>query len=132
VLPPRWHILLPLGYMAVLLLLSSIPGVPVDAPPDNLVGKLFQWVEPGWQNLLHIPLYAGLTASWLWALAGYPLSHHYRLGTAFVLTVLWAVVDETYPMGVPGRYGSLTDLALNMLGASCAIMYANHIVTRDS
>jgi len=115
--------------MAFLLLLSSIPG---DTPPDNLVGMVFRWVEPGWQNLLHVPLYAGLTACWLWALAGYPLGHRYRLATAFVLTVLWAIVDETYQMGVPGRYGSLTDLALNMLGACCAIMYANHRVTRDS
>ncbi len=128
-LPPRWHILLPVGYMAVLLLLSSIPG---DAPPDNLVGIVFQWVSPNWQNLLHVPLYAGLTASWLWALAAYPLGHRYRLATSFMLTVLWAIVDETYQLGVPGRYGSLTDLALNMLGASCAIMYASHRVTRDS
>lgn len=125
----RWHILLPLGYMAALLLLSSIPG---DVQPDNLVGKVFQWITPDWQNLLHVPLYAGLAASWLWALAGYPLSYRYRLGTAFALTVLWAIADETWQMGVPGRYGSLTDLALNMLGASCAIMYASHTVTRDS
>jgi hypothetical protein len=128
-LPPRWHILLPVGYMAVLLLLSSIPG---DAPPDNLVGIVFQWVSPNWQNLLHVPLYAGLTASWLWALAAYPLGHRYRLATSFMLTVLWAIVDETYQLGVPGRYGSLTDLALNMLGASCAIMYASHTATRDT
>ena len=128
-LPGRWHILLPLGYMAVLLLLSSIPG---DASPDNLVGKVFQWVSPGWQNLLHIPLYAGLAASWLWALAGYPLGHRHRLGISLVLTMLWAIVDETYQMGVPGRYGSLTDMALNMLGASGAIAYANHISTRGT
>ena len=115
--------------MAVLLLLSSIPG---DAPPDNLAGKVFQWVTPNWQNLLHIPLYAGLAASWLWALTTYPLGHRYRLGISFVLTVLWAIVDESYQMGVPGRYGSLTDLALNMLGACCAIVYANHINTRNT
>ena len=126
-LAPRWHILLPVAYMAALLLLSSIP---VDAPPDNLVGIVFQWVEPKWQNLLHIPLYAGLAASWLWALAKYPLGHSYHLATAFVLTMLWAIVDETYQMGVPGRYGSLTDLALNMLGASCAIIYASHSHSR--
>ena len=127
-LPPRWHILLPLGYMTVLFLLSSIPG----DTPDNPVGKLFQWISPGWQNLLHIPLYAGLAASWLWALARYPLGHRHRLGTSLVLTMLWAIVDETYQMGVPGRYGSLTDLALNMLGASGAIVYANHISSRDT
>jgi VanZ family protein len=115
--------------MAVLLLLSSIPS---DASPDNLLGKVFQWVSPDWQNLLHIPLYAGLAASWLWGLAGYQLGHRHRLGISLVLTMLWAIVDETYQMGVPGRYGSLTDMALNMLGASGAIAYANHISTRDT
>jgi VanZ family protein len=123
------RILLPLGYMAALFLLSSIPG---DASTDTLVGKVFQWVTPDWQNLLHIPLYAGLTASWLWATAGYPLDHRYRLGIAFVLTLLWAVVDEAHQMGVPGRYGSLTDLALNLLGAALAITYARHRAKRDA
>ena len=125
----RWHILLPLGYMAALLLLSSIPG---DASQDNLVGVIFEWVTPGWQNLLHIPLYAGLAASWLWALAKYPRRLRYPLTTSFMLTLLWGILDEAYQLGVPGRYGSLTDLALNMLGASCAIVYAKHKLARDA
>ena len=123
------RILLPLGYMAALFLLSSIPG---DASTDTLVGKVFQWVTPGWQNLLHIPLYAGLTACWLWATAGYPLAQRYRLGIALVLTLLWAVVDEAHQMQIPGRYGSLTDLALNLLGAMLAITVARHLAKRNA
>jgi VanZ family protein len=115
--------------MAALLLLSSIPG---DASQDNLVGMIFEWVTPGWQNLLHIPLYAGLAASWLWALAQYPRRLRHPLTTSLMLTLLWGIVDETYQLGVPGRYGSLTDLALNMLGASCAIVYAKHKLARDA
>ena len=121
------RMLLPLAYMLALFLLSSIPG---DVSSDNLVGKVFQWVEPNWQNLLHIPLYAGLATSWLWALNTYPLKSPARLVVAFILTLLWAVADETYQMSVPGRYGSLTDLALNLLGAFLAVMCARHIGTR--
>jgi hypothetical protein len=111
---------LPLGYMTALLLLSSIPG----DQTDGTVGQLFQWITPQWQNLLHVPLYAGLAASLLWALAGYPLQHRTQLFIALLVTISWAVVDETYQIGIPGRYASFTDLLLNILGACLAVGYA--------
>jgi len=45
--------------------------------------------------------------------------------------LLWAIADETYQMSVPGRYGSLTDMALNTLGAVLAVMYARYIAARN-
>jgi VanZ family protein len=108
--------------MAALLLLSSIPGVQTeDAGP---AGQVFQWITPEWQNLLHVPLYAGLAASWLWVLTRHARYHRSRLAITLLLTCAWAVVDEAYQLHVPGRYGSLTDLALNLLGASLAVIYA--------
>jgi VanZ family protein len=115
-----WRLLLPAGYMVALVLLSSVPG---DLPSEDPVGKVFQWVNPAWQNLLHVPLYAGLAASWLWALAVYRLNHFRRLALVFILTSIWAVLDELHQMSVPGRYGSLTDIALNLLGATMAVIY---------
>ena len=109
--------------MAALLLLSSVPGSQTEGP-DDLVSQLFQWITPQWQNLLHVPLYAGLAASWLWALASHPLHRRARLSIALLLTLCWAVLDEAYQMDVPGRYSSLTDMALNALGASLAVGYA--------
>ena len=114
----HWRILLPLAYMAGLLLLSSVPG----DDPNVAGGAIIEWLTPQWQNMLHIPLYAGLAASWLWALSGRP--HHLRLILAFALTVAWAVFDEAYQTTVPGRYGSVTDMALNVIGASLAICLA--------
>jgi VanZ family protein len=116
----RRRLLLPLAYMAGLLLLSSVPGDQTEGP----MGQLFQWVEPQWQNLLHVPLYAGLAASWLWALASHPMQRVTRLCIALLVTLLWAALDETYQIGVPGRYSSLTDMALNALGACLAVGYA--------
>ena len=116
----RRRLLLPLAYMAGLLLLSSVPGDQTEGP----VGQLFQWVEPQWQNLLHVPLYAGLAASWLWALARHPMHGLTRLSVALLVTLLWAALDETYQISVPGRYSSLTDMALNALGACLIVGYA--------
>ena len=108
--------------MAALYLLSSVPG---DQTAEGSAGALVQWITPAWQNLLHVPLYAGLAASWLWALAHYPLRRPARLTVAFLLTVLWAILDETHQMAVPGRYASLTDLALNTIGATLAVAYSS-------
>ncbi len=132
-----WRFLLPLSYMAGLLLLSSIPGDDRGTP----VGLVFQWLTPQWQNLLHIPLYAGLATCWLWALGAWPERdrkvraepdrtagsaphRNARLATALLLTLAWAVVDESYQSTVPGRYGSLSDIALNAIGACLAILVA--------
>jgi hypothetical protein len=122
-LPDERRIILPLGYMAALLLLSSVPGNQAESP-DGPVGQLFQWITPQWQNLLHVPLYAGLAASWLWALARHPMQRGARLSIALLVTLIWAALDETYQMSVPGRYSSLTDMAMNALGALMAVGYA--------
>jgi VanZ family protein len=119
-LPDERRIILPLGYMAALLLLSSVPGNQTAGP----VGQVFQWITPQWQNLLHVPLYAGLAASWLWALARHPMQRVARLSIALLVTLIWAALDETYQMSVPGRYSSLTDMAMNALGAFLAVGYA--------
>jgi VanZ family protein len=71
-----------------------------------------------------VPLYAGLATSWLWALARCRMQRVARLSIALLVTLLWAALDETYQISVPGRYSSLTDMALNALGACLAVGYA--------
>ena len=58
----RWRpsppLLPPLLYMLAIFGLSSVPGViPEDAPAPY---QIFNWAPPQVQNLLHIPVYAGL------------------------------------------------------------------------
>ena len=110
---------LPLGYLAMIYALSSIS----DDQPDTLAGALFLWVTPQWQNLLHIPIYAGLTLSWIWALGIYPLRRHKLLLLAFVLTALSGLLDEIHQAYVPGRHASFTDMLLNTSGAILAIAF---------
>jgi VanZ family protein len=110
--------LLPVIYMASIYLLSSIPG----HLPDNLMGTLYHWIAPGWQNLIHIPLYAGLTFCWIYVLAYFRVTKRNRLLLAFLLTALWGVLDEIHQTLVPGRYGSLSDMALNLSGTAMAVV----------
>ena len=116
-----WRLPLPFAYMVALYALSSIPG---DQTPDTLAGALFMWVEPQWQNLLHVPLYGGLTASWLWAMGTWPLSRNGLLIISLLLAGMWGLLDEIHQANVPGRYGSITDMLLNICGAILAVSYA--------
>ena len=116
---PRY--LLPLAYMTGLILLSSIPG---DITPDSSVGSAFVWLPPTLQNLLHIPLYAGLFVCWWWALGGHRSPLKSRFAIAVGVSLSWAVVDETWQSFIPGRFGSFTDILLNTLGVSLAAYLA--------
>jgi hypothetical protein len=114
---------LPLAYMFGILLLSSIPG---DSGTALSSGWSLVWLEPRYQNLLHMPVYAGLAWSWVWALAPLHLSLRRRLWLAGAASAGWALFDEVYQTHIPGRFGSLTDVALDLAGiavllAACAL-----------
>lgn len=114
--------LLPACYMAALFCVSSIPGDVMEVAPG------FRLLTPNWQNLLHVPVYGGLALSWWWALETRLAEKKPRLIAAFILTMMYGLVDESWQLYIPGRYGSLTDLALNALGAAIALW----MVTRRS
>ena len=84
------RLLIPLGYMTALFAISSIPGHTMEVTPG------LRWVTPQWQNLLHVPLFGGLAFSWFWSLNGVVKIPAQRIYTAFVLTLLYAVIDETW------------------------------------
>ncbi len=107
--------------MAALFYVSSIPGDVMEVAPG------FRLLTPTWQNLLHAPVYGGLALSWWWTLETQLAEKKSRLIAAFTLTMIYGLVDETWQLYIPGRYGSLTDLALNALGAAIALwLVARH------
>ena len=53
----------PLGLMAIIFILSSIPGRPEDGGV-----KFLAEIDPQLQNLLHVPLFGTLQVLWLHAL----------------------------------------------------------------
>jgi VanZ family protein len=99
--------------MAGIWLLSSIPD---EGRPETFGETLLQWATPELQNLLHIPLFGGLAAAWYWALQTNISNTRRILFLAFLIPTLYSFIDEWHQLHVPGRYGSLTDIALNQAG----------------
>jgi len=114
------RLLPPLIYMAAIYLLSSIPD---DGTPETIGEKLLQWATPEFQNFLHIPLFGGLAATWYWALRPTLKSTRSTGAAVFLITSSYSFFDEWHQLHVPGRYGSLTDIALNLAGIGMILAY---------
>ena len=112
------RLLLPLAYMTAIFALSSIPDTET---PANALESALRWVSPELQNLLHVPLFGGLAWCWHWGLRSWMKQEQWRLGAALALTLAYAVLDEIHQLYVPGRFGSLTDVVLNAVGAVLAL-----------
>ncbi|SIS47918.1 VanZ like family protein [Neptunomonas antarctica] len=97
-------------------MLSSISGD--TSNPENILESTFLWITPNLQNLLHIPLFFGLALAWVYSLKRYISRRYSHIFTAFFFTVLYGVIDEYHQISVPGRYASMSDVALDTLGAS--------------
>ena len=115
-----YRFVVPLGYMAGIFLLSSIPDQQV---PNTTAEKLLQWVSPHLQNFLHIPLFGGLAATWYWSLRPCIRNERTTLLMAFTITIIYSFLDEWHQLYVPGRYGSFTDITLDMIGITVALSY---------
>lgn len=72
---------------------------------------------PGADKLVHGVEYFILGWLWLWALTPFRWK---SLGLALVLAAVWAGLDEWHQTWVPGRDGSLEDLAADMAGVLLA------------
>ncbi|SFF94532.1 VanZ family protein [Neptunomonas qingdaonensis] len=105
----------PFIYMGLIFLLSSVPGNNIN--PETFLERSLIWISPGFQNLLHIPLFFGLALTWIYALEKHIKSNYLTLLTAFALSMLYGIFDEFHQIQVPGRYGSISDLLLDALGA---------------
>lgn len=114
--------------MAVLYGLSSLPGVPLPDQPEKY--GLLRWVPPEVQNALHVPAYAVLSWAWNWALAAWLQAPAGRATVACAIASTYGVFDEWHQSFVPGRYASLTDVVLNVLGAALGIWLASRAASR--
>ena len=109
----------PVTYMIAVFALSSIPGT---VRPDDPFGRgLFIWMPPTVQNTLHVPVFGLLAWLWCWSLKSWTARIEARVLLAFVLSCLYAILDEWYQTTVPGRFGSLTDLLLNVVGVTLGV-----------
>lgn len=107
----------PVIYMVLILVGASIPA---ELETEENVLR-FLLLPPVWQNLLHIPAYGLLAFLWRWSLGGY-LRAGPAIAAAFVLTVGFGVFQEWVQSMVPGRYGSVTDVLFDTVGAGLGLL----------
>ena len=115
------RIVLTIGYLALLMLLSLIPGH--YKPGDSV----FIWVaantRPSIQKVLHVCFYGVLVLLLAWTLEGIQ-PRIYRFLIAFVIAVAFGAAMEWCQTRVPGRYGALSDVGLNAAGAAFGLLAA--------
>ena len=114
------RLLPPLAYMAAIYLLSSIP---MTARPRTSGEKTAPVGDAGVPEPLAHTALGGLAATWYWALRPILKSTRATVAAVFLVTAAYSFFDEWHQLHVPGRYGSLTDIALNLVGIVVTLGY---------
>ena len=112
---------IPVGYMALLLIAASVPGDGQVTPDQRHALWFLQLLAPGIQNLLHIPAYGLLAFFWRWTLRGYVRDLSAATVLAFGLAAGFGLFQEWFQTMVPGRYASFSDVAFNTIGAAMGV-----------
>jgi VanZ family protein len=102
-----WPILL----MTLIFVQSSLPG-----SPDNAAFRYVPYLAPTLQNALHVPAYAVLQFFWLRAIHVPEKNVSRTILLGVFLTCGFGVLDELYQGIVPGRFSSIVDVLLNLIG----------------
>ncbi len=109
---------LPLILMGLIFISSSIP---MDKNAD--VPKFIISLDPTLQNLLHIPVFGLLAFLWLKSFTKYAILTFTKVIITLIITILFGCLEEFHQTFVSGRYGSLTDMLLNIVGIFMGIVF---------
>jgi VanZ family protein len=124
-IPLTTRIVITLGFMALLMVASIIPGR--AEPGDSVFIWLVAKTPTLLQKALHICLYAMLTLLWVWTLDAIQ-SKSQRLVIAVTVAVCFGATMEWYQTKVPGRFGTIFDVALNAVGALLGLFAAIFLI----
>jgi len=101
-----------------MLLASSI--IPGESESRGL--QFFVNFNPTIQNLLHIPAYAILSFLLLDISKEYQALKRRKILGVFGFCCFFGALNEIIQMAIPGRFGALTDVALNITGTCLGIL----------
>ena len=103
-----------------IIFLFATSMVPMD---QRVEGFRFVFaIRPTVQNLLHIPLFTALSILWLRALQSYGRAAWESVFLTLLLSSFVGVLNEFIQIVVPGRYPSLVDTIMNVLGSILGIV----------
>jgi len=113
-MPPLGTVWVALALTAVVIALSLSPES--SSPKNSLVGWIVYSTGTPMQKAAHLVLYAGLVVVWWWALASRNTPRS-RAVFVFAIVVVFGSALEYLQTYIPGRFGSLSDVALDSIGA---------------
>ena len=119
--PVAGRLIVTLVLMVAIVTLSVVPGRPERG--DSTFVWLLSTTPAPLQKLLHIVAYAVLALLWMWTLETIN-SIRLRVALAFAVTTAMGAVLEWYQTSLPGRYGTLTDVILNVVGSIAGLIAA--------
>ena len=105
----KLSLVVPLGYMFVLLILSSIPG------GEN--GHVMDLVSPTIANIAHVPAYGLLALLWILTLRDHGMTEQRSMCVAFLVALGYGALTELHQFLVPGRSPSILDVMFNGAGS---------------
>ena len=119
--PPSIKWATTLTFVVIVVILSITPG------KSQVGDSIFVWLVANTptplQKLMHFVIYAALVWLWAWTLEAIK-SRNLRLLLAFVIAISLGSALEWYQTKVPGRFGTIVDALLNILGAIVGLVVA--------
>ena len=115
----RWAI--SLIFVAIVIVLSISPGI--ARPGDSIFVWLVANTATPVQKTMHVAVYAVLAFLWIWTLQSVE-SKPLRFSLAFLIAASLGGVLEWQQTRIPGRYGTITDLMLNLAGTLLGMLIA--------
>jgi len=120
-LPTIYRWLITLVFVGIVVVLSVTPG------RFQAGDSVFVWLVANTptllQKIMHVAVYATLALLFMWALETVE-SQVSRIVLTLVLAVSLGVALEWYQTMVPGRFGTLVDVLLNISGAVAGVVTA--------
>ncbi len=115
----RW--LITLVFVGIVVVLSVTPG------RFQTGDSVFVWIVANTptllQKIMHVAIYATLALLFMWALETIE-SRLTRIVLTLVLAFSLGIVLEWYQTMVPGRFGTIVDVLLNVSGAVVGVVAA--------
>lgn len=115
----RW--IITLIFATIVIALSISPGV--ERPGDNLFVWVIVRTPTLIQKIMHVATYAALALSWMWTLASIE-SRLLRIALTIIATIGLGAILEWQQTRIPGRFGTVFDVALNAIGALIGLALA--------
>ena len=120
-IPLIYRCLLTLAFIAMIVALSIIPGR--AEPSDSVFSWLVVNTAPPVQKAMHVAVYAALVVLWMWTLEAVG-SRALRALLSVALAIGLGALLEWCQLYVAGRFGTLSDVLLNGVGALLGLVLA--------